>query len=168
MNIEKHKAFLDSLDGEKGLHACPECNGSKCDYGDGLTPCNYCGGAGVSKGPGLLNGIPLDADLSDVSEKPDEDAWFSNLREAEGFIEYLIERCRRAESRQIPNLKEKVKELMRDAMDAEKNPEFAHIFNVRYGCLEYDEKGNPVYPIYSATGKRIGKSYAIQSVKAEP
>jgi hypothetical protein len=51
---------------------------------------------------------------------------------------------------------------------AEKNPEFAHIFNVRYGCLEYDEKGNPVYPIYSATGKRIGKSYAIQSVKAEP
>jgi len=37
---------------------------------------------------------------------------------------------------------------------AEKNPEFAHIFNVRYGCLEYDEKGNPVYPIYSEQSRR--------------
>lgn len=109
--------------------------------------------------PEEMHGLRFDASQNEV---------YNNRIEPWQMKAYLWERCRRAESRQIPNLKEKVKELMRDAMDAEKNPEFAHIFNVRYGCLEYDEKGNPVYPIYSATGKRIGKSYAIQSVKAEP
>ena len=37
------------------------------------------------------------------------------------MCDYLMERCRRTESRQIPDLKEQVKELVRDAMAAERN-----------------------------------------------
>jgi len=80
MSIEKHKAFLDSLDGDKGLteklyswYFDDDLEMVKCTINDGNT------------------GRVLD---------------------------YLFERIRRAESRQIPELKEKVKELVRDAMDA--------------------------------------------------
>lgn len=79
MSIEKHKAFLDSLDGEKGL-------------------------------PEEMHGLRFDASQNEV---------YNSRIEPWQMKAYLWERCRRAESRQIPDLKERVKELVRDAMDAE-------------------------------------------------
>ena len=81
MNIEKHRAFLDSLDGEKGL-------------------------------PEEMHGLRFDASQNEV---------YNSRIEPWQMKAYLWERCRRAESRQIPNLKEKVKELMRDAMEVTRN-----------------------------------------------
>lgn len=112
--IEKHRAFLDSLDGEKGL---PED-----DFGFRVS---------------LSFNIPLDEVESRIFGE-DGDIF------SEDACEYLIERCRRAESRQIPDLKEKVKELVRDAMDAQ---------------AAYDP--DPVYDV--KTGKQvIGESEAEQ------
>ena len=82
MNIEKHRAFIDSLEGEKGL-------------------------------PEKMHGWRFDTPLPDGWETFD----MPRERLVE-FIEYLTERLRHAESRQITDLKEKVKELVRDAMDA--------------------------------------------------
>ncbi len=78
-NIEKHRAFIESLEGEKGL-------------------------------PEEMHGWRFDEPLNELSHAQPGDAW--------RFRDYMIERCRRAESRQIPDLKERVKELVRDAMDA--------------------------------------------------
>jgi hypothetical protein len=111
-NIEKHRAFLDSLDGEKGLpdkmHAWR--------FDDPLQPFDitmfmYRDGEGISK----------------------------------GAVEYLVERCRRAESRQIPDLKEKVKELVRDAMDAVETYRDA-----RWGGEHLDERERKVYNSFRA------------------
>ena len=54
-------------------------------------------------------------DYQDLSET--NIMWMSK-NDLQRFTWYLIERCRRAESRQIPGLKERVKEIGRDAMDA--------------------------------------------------
>jgi len=78
MNIEKHRAFIDSLECEKGL-------------------------------PDEMHGWRFGTQLNKLSHAQPGDAW--------RFRDYMIERCRRAESRQIPDLKDRVKELVRDAMD---------------------------------------------------
>mgnify|MGYP003425765275 FL=1 len=79
MNIEKHRAFLDSLDGEKGL-------------------------------PEEMHGLRFDASQNEV---------YNSRIEPWQMKAYLWERCRRAESRQIPDLKERVKKFVDAAMDAE-------------------------------------------------
>lgn len=88
MSIEKHKAFLDSLEGEMGL-------------------------------PEEMHAWRFDEPLQPF------DITMFMLRDGEGIsksaVAYLVERIRRAESRQIPDLKEKVKEFARDAMDIEEN-----------------------------------------------
>lgn len=94
MNIEKHRAFIDSLEGEKGL-------------------------------PESMNGWKFDEPLNELSHAQPGDAW--------RFRDYMIERCRRAESRQIPDLKERVKELVRDGMSAERGKWIA-------GYVEQDAK----------------------------
>ena len=63
MNIEKHRAFLDSLDGEKGL-------------------------------PEEMHGLRFDASQNEV---------YNSRIEPWQMKAYLWERCRRAESRQIPD-----------------------------------------------------------------
>lgn len=90
MNIEKHRVFIESLEGEKGL---------------------------PDEWRLLVGGEPL---------KEGDEEWVNT-----GGVTGYWKRCalpgiadgrafrRRAESHQIPDLKEKVKELMRDAMDAE-------------------------------------------------
>lgn len=82
MNIEKHRAFIDSLEGEKGL---PESK--------------------------------LTNEFEWVETEPliNIAAWQNQQRtSAESYrvIERLLRRLRRAESIQIPGLKEKVKELV--------------------------------------------------------
>jgi len=96
MSIEKHKAFLDSLEGEKGL-------------------------------PEEMHGWRFDEPLNELSHAQPGDAW--------RFRDYMIERCRRAESRQIPDLKERVKELVLDAMNAE--DDYAK------ECLRTDPEASP-------------------------
>ena len=59
--------------------------------------------------PEEMHGVRFDASQNEV---------YNSRIEPWQMKAYLWERCRRAESRQIPDLKEKVKELMRDAMDA--------------------------------------------------
>jgi hypothetical protein len=86
-NIERHRAFIKSLEGEKGLRE--EMHGWRFD-----TPLSR-----------LESYTPENVELYGTGWKA---------------VEYFIERCRRAESRQIPELKERVKELVRDVMDAEK------------------------------------------------
>lgn len=49
------------------------------------------------------------------------------------FIEYLTERCRRAESREVPDLKDKVKQLCRYAADIEEN---SHLYTDKE-CAEF-------------------------------
>lgn len=86
MSIENHKAFLDSLDGEKGLPE--EMHGWRFDE-------------------------PMDGSIT---------IGLIGLETKDHLIKlvgYLEERCIRAESRQITDLKERVKELVRDAMNAE-------------------------------------------------
>ena len=88
MSIEKHKAFLGSLEGDKGL-------------------------------TDEMHGWRFDAPLNEISELPDRE-----LANVIGgitltFYDYVIERCRRAESRQIPDLKEKVKAFGIACMEAE-------------------------------------------------
>lgn len=86
MNIEKHRAFLDSLEGEKGL-------------------------------PEEMHGISLNTSLSLADIGMACRVNMGKLTDKQ-CAEYWKERATRAESRQIPDLKELVKELMRDAMDA--------------------------------------------------
>lgn len=86
ISIENHKAFLDSLDGEKGLPE--EMHGWRFDE-------------------------PMDGSIT---------IGLIGLETKDHLIKlvgYLEERCIRAESRQITDLKERVKELVRDAMEAE-------------------------------------------------
>ena len=93
-NIEKHRAFIESLEGEKGL---PE------KFYRLLEP-----------GKDILR---------------DGDEWLKGDFTWENVASRLLDKilpmyeyapiCRRLESRQIPDLKEKVKELVMDAMDAE-------------------------------------------------
>lgn len=87
MNIEKHRAFLDSLEGEKGL-------------------------------PEEMHGISLNTSLSLADIGMACRVNMGKLTDKQ-CAEYWKERATRAESRQIPDLKERVKELMRDAMDAQ-------------------------------------------------
>jgi len=88
MSIEKHKAFLDSLEPEKGL-------------------------------PEGMHGWRFSTDIDDFGI--DDYAELDGAHFQNNFVAYLMERVRRAESRQIPDLKEKVKELMRDAMEVTRN-----------------------------------------------
>lgn len=95
MSIEKHRAFIDSLEGEK----CESCLGTGGFTRDGdnnefddnyeIIECAECGGAGK---------ITL----------------------------------------KIPNLKERVKELLRDAMDAEKDSYETD------GSVDFEEAGKRV------------------------
>ena len=81
MNIEKHRAFLDSLEGEKGL-------------------------------PGSYHGVPLSMPIAEFERV--------NMVHPLNRVErYLLKRIEILESRQIPDIKERVKELVRDAMNAE-------------------------------------------------
>ena len=105
-NIEKHRAFIESLEGEKGL---PESK--------------------------------LTNEFEWVETEPliNIAAWQNQQRtSAESYrvIERLLRRLRRAESRQIPDLKEKVKELVRDAMDAEQCNE--HRLRLGFATLNSD------------------------------
>ena len=111
MNIEKHRAFLDSLDGEKGL-------------------------------PEEMHGLRFDASQNEV---------YNNRIEPWQMKAYLWERCRRAESRQIPDLKERVKELVRDAMDAEKD--------------SYETDGSVDF---DAAGKRVEELRALFAPEVKP
>ena len=86
MSIEKHKAFLDSFEGEKGL-------------------------------PEEMHGWRFSTDIDDFGI--DDYAELDGAHFQNNFVAYLMERVRRAESRQIPDLNEKATELMRDAMDAQ-------------------------------------------------
>jgi len=96
MNIEKHCAFIDSLEGEKGL---PE------KFYRLLIP-----GVDVwREGDEILGAKYIDMN---------EPAWIAVIPSKIGSLIASNLPCRRAESRQIPDLKERVKELMRDAMDA--------------------------------------------------
>ena len=109
-NIEKHRAFLESLEGEKGL---PE------------------------------NFYRLLEPGKDILREGDE--WLKGDFTWENVASRLLDKilpmyeyspiCRRLESRQIPDLKEKVKELMRDAMDAE--DDYAK------ECLRTDPEASP-------------------------
>lgn len=85
MSIEKHKAFLDSLEGEKGL-------------------------------PEEMHGISLNTSLSLADIGMACRVNMGKLTDKQ-CAEYWKERATRAESRQIPDLKEKVKEFGRDALD---------------------------------------------------
>ena len=92
MNIEKHRAFIDSLEGEQGL---PEEM-----YGFNLrTP---------------VERLKRNNDLNRDSFKDDK-----NVLHFCDLVDVLLVRIEHLESRQIPDLKEKVKELVLDAMDAE-------------------------------------------------
>lgn len=101
MNIEKHRAFLDSLEGEKGLpEEMHEPSGWRFDMPikDFLNTCD----PSESKGRKLIG-------------------------------DYLLERLKRAESRQIADLKERVKELVRDAMDAQAAYDPDPVYDVKTG-----------------------------------
>jgi len=84
MNIEKHRAFIESLEGEKGL-------------------------------PEEMHGWRFDESLDAATSKTNV---FGDPLSGPKYMAYLKERLRRAESRQIPDLKERVKKLVMDAMDA--------------------------------------------------
>lgn len=59
--------------------------------------------------PEEMHGLRFDASQNEV---------YNSRIEPWQMKAYLWERCRRVESRQIPGLKERVKEIGRDAMDA--------------------------------------------------
>lgn len=94
-NIEKHRAFIDSLEGEKGL---PEKFYRLLEPGKDI----------LRDGDEWLKG---DFTWEDVASRL--------LDKILPMYEYAPI-CRRLESRQIPDLKERVKELVRDAMDSAK------------------------------------------------
>lgn len=112
-NIEKHRAFIESLEGEKGL---PE------KFYRLLEP-----------GKDILR---------------DGDEWLKGDFTWENVASRLLDKilpmyeyapiCRRLESRQIPDLKEQVKELVRDAMDAEKDSYETD------GSVDFEEAGKRV------------------------
>lgn len=66
--------------------------------------------------PEEMHGWRFSTDIDDFGI--DDYAELDGAHFQNNFVAYLMERVRRAESRQIPELKEKVKELVRDAMDA--------------------------------------------------
>ena len=151
MNIEKHRAFLESLEGERGLpEVCDACGGdgketcNNPDHGfhnsigesDGCHGCPVCGNdplhkvpnggdCSICEGTGKISAKRLPEEIHNPSgwrfDMPIKD--FLNTcdpSESKGrklIGDYLLERLKRAESRQIPDLKEQVKELVRDAMD---------------------------------------------------
>jgi len=84
--------------------------------------------------PEEMHGWQFDIKLSELSGRLVDDPVFRSPLKLLQFGVYMIERCRRAESRQIPDLKEKVKELMRDAMDAERS---ADEFEILGGSASY-------------------------------
>ena len=91
MNIEKHRAFINSLEGEQGL---PEEM-----YGFNLrTP---------------VERLKRNNDLNRDSFKDDK-----NVLHFCDLVDVLLVRIEHLESRQIPDLKERVKEFGRDCMDA--------------------------------------------------
>lgn len=96
MNIEKHRAFIESLEGETGL---PEKFYRLLILGVDVW----------RDGDEILG-----AQYTDTNEP----AWIAVIPSKIGSLVTSNLPCRRAESRQIPDLKERVKELVRDAMDA--------------------------------------------------
>lgn len=68
--------------------------------------------------PDEMHGIPFSAQFHLTDLVVFDERQSGRLTETQ-CANYWKERCRRAESRQIPDLKERVKELMRDAMDAQ-------------------------------------------------
>ncbi len=80
-----------------------------------------------------MHGWRFDADLGELLQCLEGDLMFRNPLKLMLFSTYLLERCRRAESLQIPDLKEKVKKFGLACMDAAKNP-------VRNGGAESAEK----------------------------
>lgn len=102
MSIEKHKAFIDSLEGEKGLpervHRLLEPDKDVWQEGDKIA----C----------ITNLLPNQVPQWDIVSKFRSGYGYMIGMKVSGL--YIGSR---AESRQIPDLKEKVKELMRDAMD---------------------------------------------------
>lgn len=93
MSPEQWRAFLDSLEGEKGL-------------------------------PEEMHGWRFYDNLADFESRNMPSHPPLNLLVE--MIDYLVERCRRAESRQTPDLKERVKELVLCAMDAQKAESWAN------------------------------------------
>ena len=97
MSIEKHRAFIDSLEGEKVL---PETFHRL-----------------------LIPGVDVWQAGDEMQVLCHDDAVYEIVREWKPVRDVLLGKTvlyvgRRLESRQIPDLKERVKELVRDAMDA--------------------------------------------------
>lgn len=117
MNIEKHRAFLDSLEGEKGLPdkfyrlLTPEVDvweeGDEVYLTNYWAPCRFKTDRFIYKGEKefvrIFHGAHGWTDL------------VKNEKVNYGPARRLIE------SRQIPDLKERVKELVRNAMDVASN-----------------------------------------------
>ena len=80
------------------------------------------------------------------------------LRDGEGVsksaVAYLVERIRRAESRQIPDLKERVKELVRDAMDAQNKYDNGYLEESTMHFGEHERLGKIVEEFRTLCGQR--------------
>lgn len=113
LDIEKHKAFLDSLEGEKGLPTYILLRAVHDEF--------------IADDDWLE--LMYDNMTDRISEhwRPVPLQWIGKAvgKYTVGYDGHLTRSfCiarRRAESSQIPDLKERVKELMRDAMDAQGN-----------------------------------------------
>lgn len=113
MNIEKHRAFLDSLEGEKGLPTYILLRAVHDEF--------------IADDDWLE--LMYDNMTDRISEhwRPVPLQWIGKAvgKYTVGYDGHLTRSfCiarRRAESLQIPDLKERVKELVRDVMDAEKD-----------------------------------------------
>lgn len=113
MNIEKHRAFIDSLEGEKGLPTYILLRAVHDEF--------------IADDDWLE--LMYDNMTDRISEhwRPVPLQWIGKAvgKYTVGYDGHLTRSfCiarRRAESLQIPDLKEKVKELVRDAMESERN-----------------------------------------------
>lgn len=100
MSPEQAREFLHSLDGKKKIYRLLEPEKDEWSEGDGIAE--------------ITNLLPNQVPQWDIVSK---------FRSGYGYMigkkVSALYIGRRAESRQIPDLKERVKELMRDAMDAQ-------------------------------------------------
>lgn len=136
MNIEKHRAFLDSLEGEKGLPTYILLRAVHDEF--------------IADDDWLE--LMYDNMTDRISEhwRPVPLQWIGKAvgKYTVGYDGHLTRSfCiarRRAESLQIPDLKERVKELMRDAMETRYYPTWHEEAAFRALCAS--DKGGEVKP----------------------
>lgn len=132
MNIEKHRAFLDSLEGEKKIYRLLEPENDEWSEGDGVAE--------------ITNLLPNQVPQWDIVSK---------FRSSYGYMigkkVSALYIGRRAESRQIPNLKEKVKAFGIACMNAEKD--------------SYETDGSVDF---DAAGKRVEELRALFAPEVKP